>query len=211
MIKSPKFILTAVFFYSCQLYAQTTGIIKGLVKDKSDGEALPGATVILNKTNGVSTDATGAFLLKSQVGSYELSCDLLGYTLYTQTVTVNANDTTVVAIDLDPDKGNQLLDEVVVSAGKFEQKLSDITVSMEVIKPQLIENKNTTSLDMIMNQVPGVTVADGQASIRGGSGFSYGAGSRVLMLVDEMPMISADANDIKWNYLPLENLEQVEV
>lgn len=211
MIKSPKFILIAVFFYSCQLYAQTTGIIKGLVKDKSNGEALPGATVILNKTNGVSTDATGAFLLKSQVGSYELSCDLLGYTLHTQTVTVNANDTTVLDIDLDPDKGNQLLDEVVVSAGKFEQKLSDITVSMEVIKPQLIENKNTTSLDMIMNQVPGVTVADGQASIRGGSGFSYGAGSRVLMLVDEMPMISADANDIKWNYLPLENLEQVEV
>ena len=211
MIKSPKFILIAVFFYSCQLYAQTTGIIKGLVKDKSNGEALPGATVILNKINGVSTDATGAFLLKSQVGSYELSCDLLGYTLHTQTVTVNANDTTVLDIDLDPDKGNQLLDEVVVSAGKFEQKLSDITVSMEVIKPQLIENKNTTSLDMIMNQVPGVTVADGQASIRGGSGFSYGAGSRVLMLVDEMPMISADANDIKWNYLPLENLEQVEV
>jgi iron complex outermembrane receptor protein len=54
-------------------------------------------------------------------------------------------------------------------------------------------------------------VNDGQASIRGGSGFSYGAGSRVLMLVDEMPMISADASDIKWNYLPIENLEQVEV
>jgi outer membrane receptor protein involved in Fe transport len=211
MIKSPKFILTAIFFYSCQFYAQTTGVIKGLVKDKSNREALPGATVILNKTNGTSTDAMGAFLLKSEPGSYELSCDLIGYALRTQTVTIHANDTTIIDIELDTDKGNQMLDEVVVSAGKFEQKLSDITVSMEVIKSQLIENKNTTSLDIIMNQVPGVTVADGQASIRGGSGFSYGAGSRVLMLVDEMPMISADANDIKWNYLPLENLEQVEV
>lgn len=211
MIKSPKYILTAVFLYSCQLYAQTTGVVKGWVKDKSSKEALPGATVILNKNNGAGTDANGAFLLRSEAGSYELSCDMIGYTLHTQTITVTANDTTVVTVELDTDKGNQLLDEVVVSAGKFEQKLSDITVSMEVIKPQLIENKNTTSLDMIMNQVPGVTVADGQASIRGGSGFSYGAGSRVLMLVDEMPMISADANDIKWNYLPLENLEQVEV
>ncbi len=211
MIKSPKFILTAIFLYSCQLYAQTTGVIKGLVKDKSNRDALPGATVILNKTNGASTDAFGVFLLRSEAGTYELSCDLIGYTLHTQTVTINPNDTTIIDIELDVDKGNQLLDEVVVSAGKFEQKLSDITVSMEVIKSQLIENKNTTSLDIIMNQVPGVTVADGQASIRGGSGFSYGAGSRVLMLVDEMPMISADANDIKWNYLPLENLEQVEV
>jgi iron complex outermembrane receptor protein len=211
MIKTIKYILTAVFFYSCQLYAQTMGVVKGIVKDKTTNESLPGATVVLNKTNGISTDADGFFILKSTEGTYELTCDFLGYTKYTQTVTVVANDTSVVNILLEAEKGNRLLDEVVISAGKFEQKLSDITVSMEVIKPQLIENKNTTSLDIIMNQVPGVTVADGQASIRGGSGFSYGAGSRVLLLVDEMPMLSADANDIKWNYLPLENLEQVEV
>ena len=211
MIKTIKYILTAVFFYSCQLYAQTIGVVKGMVKDKAAGEALPGATVILNKTNGASTDINGLFLLKSEPGTYALRCEMVGYSSYTQTVTLHAGDTTAVVIELSPDKGNQLLDEVVISAGKFEQKLSDITVSMEVIKPQLIENKNTTSLDMIMNQVPGVTVADGQASIRGGSGFSYGAGSRVLLMVDEMPMLSADANDIKWNYLPLENLEQVEV
>ena len=31
------------------------------------------------------------------------------------------------------------------------------------------------------------------------------------MMVDEMPMLSADAGDVKWNYLPLENLEQVEI
>ena len=78
------------------------------------------------------------------------------------------------------------LEEVVVSAGKYEQKLSEVTISMEVIKPSLIENKNSTNIDAVMNQVPGVTVNDGQASIRGGSGFSYGAGSRVLVMVDEM-------------------------
>ncbi|MCK4751387.1 MAG: TonB-dependent receptor, partial [Bacteroidales bacterium] len=48
-------------------------------------------------------------------------------------------------------------------------------------------------------------------SIRGGSGFSYGVGSRVLMLVDDLPMISGDAGDIKWNYMPVENLNQIEV
>jgi iron complex outermembrane receptor protein len=106
---------------------------------------------------------------------------------------------------------NKILDEVVISAGRYEQKLSDVTVSMEIIKPSLVENKSTVSLDQIVNQVPGINVSDGQASIRAGSGFSYGAGSRVLMLVDEMPMISADAADIKWNYLPLENISQIEV
>jgi len=211
MIRTVKYMLTAGFFYSCQLYSQTAGVVKGMVKDPQRNEALPGATVIIDKSNGASTDVEGMFLLKAEAGTHELRCELIGYQSYTQTVTVTAGDTTRLTLTLQPDKGNQLLDEVVISAGKFEQKLSDITVSMEVIKPALIENKNTTSLDIIMNQVPGVTVADGQASIRGGSGFSYGAGSRVLLLVDEMPMLSADANDIKWNYLPLENLEQVEV
>jgi iron complex outermembrane receptor protein len=82
---------------------------------------------------------------------------------------------------------------------------------MDVIKPKIIENKNTVNLETIADQVPGVTVSDGQVSIRGGSGFSYGAGSRVLMLVDEMPMLAADAGDIKWSYLPIENLDQIEV
>ena len=55
----------------------------------------------------------------------------------------------------------------MVSAGKFEQKIEEITVSMEVIKPSLIENKNTTDIQTAMDQVPGVNITDGQANIRG--------------------------------------------
>ena len=43
-----------------------------------------------------------------------------------------------------------------------------------------------------MEQIPGVNITDGQANIRGGSGWSYGAGSRVLVMVDDMPLISGD-------------------
>ncbi len=107
--------------------------------------------------------------------------------------------------------GTKVLDEVVVSAGRFEQKLSDITVSMEVVKARQLSNQNITSLDQILEKTSGINILDGQPSIRGGSGYSYGAGSRVLMLVDDMPMISGDAGDIKWNYLPVENINQVEV
>ena len=48
-------------------------------------------------------------------------------------------------------------------------------------------------------------------SIRGGSGWSYGAGSRVLVMVDGMPMLAGDANDIKWSAIPLENISQIEI
>ena len=99
----------------------------------------------------------------------------------------------------------------MVSAGNFEQNLNEVTVSMEVLKPSLIENKSIQTIERAVDQVPGVNVIDGQANIRGGSGFSYGAGSRVLLMVDEMPMLTADAGDVKWTFLPVENCEQIEV
>ena len=89
--------------------------------------------------------------------------------------------------------------------------LNEVTVSMEVLKPSLIENKSLQSIENAVDQVPGVNVIDGQANIRGGAGFSYGAGSRVLVMVDEMPMLTADAGDVKWTFLPVENCEQIEV
>ncbi len=206
-------LLLKINFYACPYqnvaFGQGQGIIKGKVTDKTHSESLPGALIVLDSKNGTNTDVYGTFIINATSGKHTLECRLTGYKNEKQEITVTDNDTTFVNFVLED--GNKVLDEVVVSATKFEQKLSDVTVSMDVIKPSLLENKNTTSLDLIMNQVPGVTMTDGQASIRGGSGFAYGAGSRVLVLVDEMPMLSADAGDVKWNYLPIENLSQVEV
>ena len=209
MHKSTLLFTFCFILLKINFYGQDNGFIKGKVKDKGNPEGLPGAIVSVNSKIGAGTDINGNYYLTASAGVYTLECSMVGYKTQRQAITVVAGDT--LKIDFILADANTMLEEVVVSAGKFEQKLSDVTVSMEVIKSQIIENKNTTALDQIMNQVPGVTVSDGQASIRGGSGFAYGAGSRVLMMVDEMPMISADAGDVKWNYLPLENLEQVEV
>ena len=81
---------------------------------------------------------------------------------------------------------------------------------MEVIKPSLIENKNTTNIQTAMEQVPGVNITDGQANIRGGSGWSYGAGTRVQVLVDDMPLISGDAGQAQWSLISTENINQVD-
>lgn len=98
----------------------------------------------------------------------------------------------------------------MVTASKFEQKIAEVTTSLDILKPKLIEasgNLTQTAVD----QVSGVNVVKGQVNIRGGSGFSYGAGSRVLMLIDDLPVLSPDAGDIKWDFLPTENLQQVEI
>jgi iron complex outermembrane receptor protein len=82
---------------------------------------------------------------------------------------------------------------------------------MEVIKPGFIRDQNTRQMDEVLKLIPGVDVMDDQASIRGGGGYSYGAGSRVMLLVDDLPMLTGDVNDVKWNYIPVELTGQVEV
>lgn len=104
-----------------------------------------------------------------------------------------------------------LLEEVVVSTGKMPSRLSRSNVSISVLKPYLIENKATADISTILEQVPGVNVTDGQVNIRSGSGWSYGAGSRVMVTLDELPMLSPDANAVQFSFLPVENLASVEV
>jgi outer membrane receptor protein involved in Fe transport len=199
-------IFICQFILSYTSYAQ--GVVRGRVTDKSSKETLPGVVLICADKNAV-TDVNGNFSLQVPVGKQAIKASLVGYANFSKTIEVKEKDTLTIAVALDV--SNKALDEVVVSAGKYEQKLSEVTVSMEVIKADLLQNKAIAQLDQIMNQVPGVYVTDQQVSIRGGSGFTYGAGSRVMMLVDGMPMISADAGDIKFNYIPIENMAQMEV
>lgn len=195
-----------LFFFTVKLFSQS--FLKGKVVEKGNKLPLPGAMVSVDR-NAIFSDTAGNFFMKTQVGKGLLFANLIGYKTYRMVVETKQGDTLNLILLLET--SNSLLDEVVVSAGKYEQKLSDVTVSMEVIKPDLLQSKSITQLDQIMAQVPGLYVTDSQVSIRGGSGYAYGAGSRVMMLVDEMPMISADANDIKWNFIPIENMEQVEI
>lgn len=204
-----KFVAFLFLFqvFTIALFAQNIAV-KGKVSDASNGELLIGAAVIFGKDYITNTNIDGQFSLSLPEGKYGVKISLMGYKNLLDSIVID-NSTQLLQLKLD--KSVRELDQVVITAGKYEQKLSEITVSMDVIKPKIVENKNTVNLETIADQVPGVTVTDGQVSIRGGSGFSYGAGSRVLMCVDEMPMLAADAGDIKWSYLPIENLEQIEV
>ena len=125
------------------------------------------------------------------------------------------NDTTIVeqsgklTITLKEPLTN--LETVVISAGRREQAVEEVPVSMEIIRPELIDNKGISQLDDAVDQSPGVFTMDGQVSIRGGSGFAYGAGSRVLLLWNGMPLLSGYAGDTQWNAIPMEQASQVEI
>jgi len=203
------FLGIVFFFILSDAYSQNANI-SGRVMDKAAGSPLPGVSVQMDHTTtATTTDGDGNYSLAIPIGKHAIHYTMVGMKSQTVDIDLKENENKILIILLEDD--SKELGLVVVTAGKFEQKIEEVTVSMNVIKPAMVENLNTTNMDKLLDQVPSVNVIDGQANIRGGSGWSYGAGSRVLILVDDLPMLTADANDAKWSFLPVENLEQIEV
>ncbi len=204
-----KSFLVLIFSFSqLVLWAQQTAV-RGIVYDASNGETLAGVNILIDKTKGLVTGENGNFFTLLAKGVHTFQFSFVGYESKTEKISVTGQDTLFVKIKLKPSAIN--LNTAVVTAGMYMQKLSDVSVSMTVIKPELIQQRNTRNADAFLNKMPGIDILDGQASIRGGGGYSYGAGSRVLLVLDELPLITADAGEVKWNFLPIENTAQIEV
>jgi iron complex outermembrane receptor protein len=205
MRKFNTLLALSIFIISTN-YAQT---LSGTITDRTSKEELIGVNIILENGGGTATDAFGKYNLKTETGTQTITFKYIGYEDVIKEITIRNGENKVLNISLKPTA--EQLSTIVVSAGRFEQKIEEITVSMEVIKPSLIENKNTTDIQTVMDQIPGVNITDGQANIRGGSGWSYGAGTRVLVMVDDMPLISGDAGQVQWKLIATENIHQIEV
>jgi iron complex outermembrane receptor protein len=203
-----SFSLFLAFLFITQNIFGQNAALRGKITDAQNAEALLGAT-IRTGTIGAAADAEGNYNVSLAPGSHEITISYTGYTQKTLTVRLSAGETRELNIQLD--NADNLLQTATVTAGKFEKPLGEVTVSMDVIKSKLIENTNSTSVDEVLVKVPGLTIIDGQASIRGGAGFSYGAGTRVLILVDDIPALQPDAGLPNWDDFPVENIAQMEV
>lgn len=161
---------------------------------------------------GTMSDSVGHFelVIPSPSGTLVVTASFLGYVKDEQTIT-QFPDNGLLSIDFILTPDDNMLETAVITAGRYEQPLSKTTVSLAVLQPKLLASTNTIALDDALNRLSGVDVIDGQANIRGGSGYSYGAGSRVLLLLDGMPIMQTDAAFPNWNDMPIENVGQVEI
>ncbi len=184
------------------------GILKGHITDEKTGEALIGATVKARDA-GTTTDALGYYELHLPKGAYDITYSYIGYQPLTRTVIIEAGKS--LTVDVAMQESATVLQTATVTSGKYEKPLAEVTVSLDVIKPRLVESTNTTSVSQVLDKMPGFNMVGGQANIRGGSGYSYGAGSRVLLLMDDIPILTPDAGFPNWRDVPIENLAQIEI
>ena len=205
-----KYLLSILILSTSSFIFAQTGRITGKVRDLQ-GEAVVGASVFVktNQLYGANSDENGQFVLELPVGVYNLICRMEG--MNTDTIQINVTENGIIELDIPMEEISTVLDVVEIKVGKFDKPLEDQTVSMEILKPRLIENKNTRSIETALDQTPGLNILDGEPQIRGGSGFTFGVGSKVAVLVDDMPMLSGDAGRPEWGFIPVENISQVEV
>lgn len=201
--------LSVFLFGIINLQAQEKALIYGVVLDKDSKETLIGVTVMADENNGVITDLDGKYRLNLDPGEHTITYSFLGYEKVKKKFVVAAGD----IIERNVELGQELTEIgiVVVSASQYEKNIAEETVSMDVISSDLVKNSNSRDLSEIVAKTPGVQVQDGQISIRNGSSYSYGIGTRTSVLVDGLGFTSADLGEAQLKSAPLENVDQIEV
>ena len=205
-----RFLIFTIFIVvSSTLFSQNAKIV-GKVTDQNK-KPLFGVAVIYKKdvTIGNYTDDDGNYMLEVPAGKAILVFRFSGMKTDTVSVDVMANDLKELDFQMTPIVTE--LEGVDIKVGKFDKPFEEQTVSIEIIRPEIIENKNTRSIETILDQTPGLNILDGEPQIRGGSGFTFGVGSKVAVIVDDMPMLSGDAGRPVWEFIPVENISQIEV
>jgi outer membrane receptor for ferrienterochelin and colicins len=194
------------------LLAQTFGSIEGSIVDGANGEPLPGVNILLTGTVlGTTTDLDGHYAIKRiPPGSYKLRITMMGYRrIESGEIIVRASQATLANFDMQETAIET--PELVVTANKRRQRIQDSPNSVGVITAKDFRQKNEVYLDKLLEYASGVNFVGSQINIRGSSGYNYGAGSRVLLLIDGVPVMPGDSGDIKWDLIPATQIERVEI
>ena len=152
------------------VYSQTQ--ISGSVMDAGSMEAIPGVNVIIDGTNiGTVTDFDGNFVINtSQDAPLTLIVSYVGYSAERVDVTSASQNINVML------SAGQNLEEIIVSASRRAQKVTDAPASVSVISTRQIENSaQVAEPSRILVSVPGVQIQQQTANsmnieMRAGSG-----------------------------------------
>ena len=183
-------LLLVACLFSASAWAQTSSV-NGRVTAR-EGGSLPGATVIeRGTTNGVSTNADGAFSLTVQPNA-TLVISSVGYTA--QTIAVGSQSVINVSLVV---SSMQLSEAVVVGYGT--QSKTDLTGSVATVTAKEINNVPVLTFEQaIQGKATGVFIENGggklgqatKVRIRGTS--SVSGDNQPLYVVDGIPVISDD-------------------
>jgi len=210
-------LVSTLFFslFSLCLLAQT-GSIKGTIKDAKTGDALIGATVLIEgTTNGAAADIEGNFMIsKAPAGAATLTVSFLGYQAKKINVQVESGKSTVVNTALDEDAG-QALAEVVVTAERptntevsliSEIKMAQ-TIATGVSAEQIVRTQDRDAAQ-VARRVPGISIVEDRFVLVRGLTQRY---NTVLINDVISPSTEVDVRSFSFDMIPSNMLDRMVV
>lgn len=202
-------LLVALFVIGClQLMAQTR-TIKGEVTDAQNGEALIGATVMVEgEKGGTVTDFDGNFSLQVSSSAKKIKVSYIGY--IDKVLSISDN----MKVKLESDS-KALADVVVIGYGTARK--SDLTGSVATVKSKDFNKCLVSSPEQLINgKVSGVQIMSNSGSASAGStirvrgGASLNASNDPLIVLDGVPLEQGGISGNSSNFLSMINPSDIE-
>ena len=205
----------SILFISFSLFANTNksdANLVGHVLDAATGEHLPFVTIQLANTSiGAMSGASGHFLMTNlPVGETTLIFSMVGYKTVEASLLLEADKT--VEINIAMEEESLLIDQVVVTANKYETKKREATTIVNVISPLLIESTASNTMSDVLDFQTGVRVEMScqncgvpQLRINGLEG------QYTQLMMDSRPIFSSLASVYGLEQVPAGMVDRVEV
>ena len=202
-----KLLTLIAVFASFTMWAQTQ--VSGTVTD-ADGQPLPGANIVLDGTTGAVSDFDGNFSLSTdQQPPFTLTVSSVGFESTTVDVTSASGSLTIQLSE-----GSTQLDEIVVSASRFAQRIFESPVTVEKFNVQQIAATPSADFFSGLEEIRGIQVNKGglvfnQVNTRGfGTLYNEGFVTLVDGMDNQAPIFGfAIGNLIGLNELDVQSVE----
>lgn len=196
-----------------------SGTLAGRVTDATTGAPLASATVRVvgiesSRQAGAITDAAGRYSIRGlAAGRYRVSVTFLSYSPFEAEIAVAAGAS--ATLDAKLTEGALGLGEVVVSASRKPEKVTDAPASVSVISAREIEQRPALTMVDHLKEVPGIDIVQSGLTQNNvvARGFNNIFSGTLMVLTDNriasVPSLRLNA----YNFIPLvnEDIQQIEV
>lgn len=189
--------------------AETT--VTGTVTDSATGAPLAGVAVSVAGTRlRAVTDFGGRYRVEGvPEGTASLTFERVGYLQASHTVEVGPGGAVSLGVVLVATP--VYMDQLVVTASKGEDEQRQSTQTLNALTATDFDTLDVETLSDGLDFLPSITTFPNQVSIRGSEGLTRDSISRVLLLVDGIPLVPADNIGIPIEMIPPEIIQRVEV
>jgi outer membrane receptor for ferrienterochelin and colicin len=190
-----------------------TGEIRGTVIEKSTGEPMTGASVVIEAlVTGTSADFNGNYTLKVAPGTYTLKVSFIAFnTVEITDVKVEAGRTTEANVVME-EAASSLGEVTVVAMRRMNSEASMISniktsnIVVSGISAQQITKTQDRDASEVIKRIPGISIIDNRFIIARGLSQRY---NNVWVNNNAVPSSEADSRSFSFDMIPSGQIENI--